>query len=150
MLRAWSPYQVQVHYVDSSHITVTDKYTGLRTTTDTVIIKDTSYLASDCQRNSIYQFKGSGIQTITDACNPSTPAYNCNWGFTQDQQLYFSQFIFGTVYNIGRLSEVDASRFAFNTVLNQYAFGNYTNAGGSSVSTYDAFITSTTLTFKNR
>src|ERR1700688_4214193 len=69
MKKAWTPYQVEIVTIDSNRITVTDTVTGAQKVTNSVLKKDTIYIVSTCQQNSLYLFKTNGVQTITDACS---------------------------------------------------------------------------------
>lgn len=150
MRKAWIPYQVEILTIDSNRTTVTDKSTGENTVTNTVIKSDTIFLVSTCQRNSLYQFKANGVQTITDACYSNSNDYNTTWTITQTKQMSFSQFVTGMIPVTGVLTGINASQFAFNSERNMYAFGNSTDASGNPVSTYDALNITTILTFKSR
>ena len=149
MKKAWSPYQVEILTVDTNRVVVTDKNTGKQTETDSVLKSDTIFLPSTCQRNSVYQFKANGIQTITDVCSGSMN-FNNNWTITQTNQMFFYQLVSGFSFNTGLLSEINNSQFVFNTVQGNYGYGTTYDANGNQVSTADIFITTTILTFKSR
>ena len=150
MQKAWSPYEVDIHSVDSNTVTVTNKSSGVQTVTKTVITKDTSYLVSDCQQNSVYQFKGNAVQTIADACNSGSADYNGNWQITQTQEFTFTQFVLVGSFVSGFLTEINDSRFIFKTVGNYYSFGTSIDANGNNVETDDAITYMTSLIFKSK
>ena len=149
MKKAWSPYQVEILTVDTNRVVVTDKNTGKQTETSSVLKSDTIFLPSICQRNSVYQFKANGVQIITDACSSSIN-YNNNWTITQTNQMVFTQFVTGMGFITGLVSEINTSKFVFNTVQTNYGYGGYYDANGNQVSTTDIFKTTTLLTFKSR
>ena len=149
MKKVWSPYQIEILMVDTNRVVVTDKNTGKQTETDSISRSDTIYLPSTCQRNSVYQFKANGIQTITDACSGSMD-YNTNWTITQTNQMFFTQFVSGLTSITGLVSEVNTSKFVFNLAQSNYITGGHFDASGNQVSTADISITTTFLTFKSR
>ena len=150
MKKTWAPYQVEILTIDSNRMVVTDKSTGVKKETDTVLKSDTIYLVSTCQQNSLYQFKANGVQVITDACSSNSPDYTTTWTITQTKQMFFSQFVTGLIPVTGLLSEINTSQFIFNSLQNMYAFGNSTDANGNQVSTSDILTITTILTFKSR
>ncbi len=150
MKKAWVPYQVEILTIDSNQVVVTDKSTGERKETDSVLKSDTIYLVSTCQQNSLYQFKANGVQIITDGCSANSMDYNSTWTITQTKQMSFSQFVTGLIPVTGLLSGINASQFVFNSVRNMNAFGNSTDANGNQVNTSDILTITTILTFKSR
>ena len=150
MKKAWVPYQVEILTVDSNRTAVTDKSTGENRETNTVLKSDTIYLVSNCQQNSLYQFKANGVQTITDACYSNSMDYNTTWSITQTKQMFFSQFVTGLATVTGSLSEINSSQFVFNSIRNMNGYGSSVDANGNQVSTFDILTFTTILTFKSR